>query len=119
MPVILNLIKESLKPVTLGAVGGHAIARVLLFLALFLSFCPSLQPNWCPISHTKSSERKSASAVDFYICPCLFESKENKSAPIEGKDIIAFIMLTRHVHLWELREAEYHYNTVNSLKCKC
>lgn len=38
MPVILNLIKESLKPVTLGAVGGHAIAPVLLIIALFLSF---------------------------------------------------------------------------------
>lgn len=38
MPVILNLIKESLKPVTLGAVGGHAIAPVLLIIAPFLSF---------------------------------------------------------------------------------
>lgn len=54
MPVILNLIKESLKPVTLGAEGGHAIAPALLFLALFLSFCPSFQTNWFPISHTKT-----------------------------------------------------------------
>lgn len=35
MPVILNLIKESLKPVTLGAEGGHAIAPPLLFLLCF------------------------------------------------------------------------------------
>lgn len=42
MPVILNLIKESLKPVTLGAEGGHAIAPVLLFLLYFsLSTCLS------------------------------------------------------------------------------
>lgn len=41
MPVILNLIKESLKPVTLGAVGGHAIAPLLLFscsISFFLFF---------------------------------------------------------------------------------
>lgn len=54
MPVILNLIKESLKPVTLGAVGGHAIAPVLPLLALSLSFCLSFRTNWCPISHTNA-----------------------------------------------------------------
>lgn len=35
MPVILNLIKESLKPVTQEAEGGRAIAP---FLAIFLHF---------------------------------------------------------------------------------
>lgn len=42
MSVILNLIKESLKPVTLGAEGGHAIVPMLLFLLHFsLSICLS------------------------------------------------------------------------------
>lgn len=35
MPVILNLIKGSLKQVTVGAEGGCAIAPVFLFLLYF------------------------------------------------------------------------------------
>lgn len=119
MPVILNLIKESLKPVTLGAEGGHAIAPALLpFLALFLSSpILSFQNQLVPCFSYKTWLSKEAgfSTVHFSICPYFFESEET-SPSVWKKDIIAFIMLTRHVHLWEPRETEYHYNTVNSFE---
>lgn len=64
MPVILNLIKESLKPVTLGAVGGHAIAPVLLFLASISHFLSVFPNQLVSYSSNKKpgSERKPASA---------------------------------------------------------
>lgn len=65
MPIILNLIKESLKLVTLGAVGGHAIAPVLLFLALFLIFCLSEPIGVLFLTHKPGSEGKPAIAYFF------------------------------------------------------
>lgn len=48
MPVILNLIKESLKPATLGAESGHAIVPALISLPYFSTFC---SPIGSPNSH--------------------------------------------------------------------
>lgn len=83
MPVILNLIKESLKPVTLGAEGGHAIAPVLPFLLHFsLSICLSEPIGALFLIQQPGFEREvGLSRVGFfYLFTLFFESKETSSS---------------------------------------
>lgn len=95
MPVILNLIKESLKPVTLGAEGGHAISPVLVF---FLSLFPCLsEPIGAQILIQSPVSEKESELISLSVCTSL---KQVPSA--WKKDTVGFIMLTHHVHLWEL-----------------
>lgn len=82
MPVIWNLIKESLKPVTRGANSGHAIALVLLLLLYFaVSICLFSKPAgahcWC---RSPVSKRRVPPSVNPYVF-------ENKSLLFEKRPI--------------------------------
>lgn len=88
----------------------------LLYSSLLLSCLPENQLVPCFSYKTWLSKEAGFSTVHFSICPYFFESEETSPSVWEKKDIIAFIMLTHHVHLWEPRETEYHYNTVNSFE---
>jgi len=65
MPVILNLIKESLKPVTRGADGGHAIALPLSF-SCSISLFPNQLVHICHAKKTKKTVSKKRGSSFLY-----------------------------------------------------
>lgn len=93
MPVILNLIKESLKPVTQEAEGGHAIAPVLLFLLFFYISESIFQDQLVPCFSCNNPALKGSQLQHVFCVFRLLLKVRNKSIlkEKEKKDIKAFL----------------------------